>query len=79
MPGPCELTDVRGTLETWGEGGVTALRAANAVKDYKAGEGRDKELIDQRISGGFGSEIRDKASLVKVTDTEFQLPCGLIS
>lgn len=31
--------------------------------------GGDKELIDWRFSGGFGYEIREKASPAKFTDT----------
>lgn len=74
MPASCELIAVRcsDTLETR-EGitqcGVTGLRAANAVRVFRAEEGRDKELIDWRSSGGFGYEIREKASPAKVTDT----------
>ncbi len=84
MPVCCELIAVRcsDTLETRGgitECGVTALRAANAVKVFRAEEGRDKELIDWRFSGGFGYEIREKASLAKVTGTGFQLLDELIS
>lgn len=61
----CELIAVRccDTLETR-EGiikcGVTALRAVNAVKVFRAEEGRDKEPIDWRFSGDFGYEIREK-------------------
>lgn len=74
MPASCELIAARcsNTLETQ-EGitqcGVTALRAVNAVRVFRAGEGRDKELIDWRSSGGFDYEIREKASPAKVTDT----------
>lgn len=59
--------------------GVTALRAANAVKVFRAEEGRDKELIDWRFSEGFGYEIREKGSPVEFTDTGFQLLCELLS
>lgn len=41
---------------------VTAPGEANAVKVFRAEEGRDKELIGWRFSGGFGYEFRDKAS-----------------
>lgn len=69
------------TLETQrgiSECGVTALKAANAVKVFRAEEGRDKELIDWRFSGGFSCEIREKASPAKVTATGSQLHCELI-
>lgn len=84
MPVSCELIAVRcsDTLETRGgttECGVTALRATNAVKVFRAEKGRDKELIDYRFSGGFGYEIREKASTAKFTDRGFQLLCELIS
>lgn len=83
-----ELIAMRCTLETCGVGGwggyhrgwcYTALGAANAVKVFRAEEGRDKELIDWRFSGGFGYDIREKASPAKVTDTGIQLLCELIS
>ena len=40
---------------------VTDLRAANAVKFFRAGEGSDEELMDWRFSGGFGYEIRARS------------------
>lgn len=64
------------TLETGGgltQCGVTALRAANAVKVFREEKARDKELTDGRFSAGFGCEIRDKASPAEVTDAGFQL------
>lgn len=84
MPVSCELITVgcSNTLETRGaftKCGVTALRAANAVKVFRAEEGRDEELIDWRFSRGFGYEIREKASPAKFTDTGFQLLCYLIA
>ena len=72
MPVSCELTAARcfDTLETKGVSqSVVLLRAANAVKVFRAEEARDKELIGWRFSRGFGYEIREKASLAKFTVT----------
>lgn len=52
---------------------VAALKAANAVKVFRAEAGRDKELIDGRFSGGFSCEIRGNACPAKVTAAGFQL------
>lgn len=76
MPVSCELiavrcSDTRETREGIAECGVTALRAANAVKVFRPEEGRDQELIDWRFSGGFGYEIREEASSAEVTDARF--------
>ncbi len=84
MPGSGGIIAVRcsDTLETSGgiaECGVTALRAANAVKVFRAEGGRNKELIDSRFSGGLGYEIRERASPDKFTDTRFQILCELIA
>lgn len=51
--------------------GVTASGAANAVKVFRAEEGRDKELIDWRFSGGFGYEIREKAPRLRLLTQGF--------
>lgn len=60
------------TLETGiTEYDVTALEAANAVKVFRAEEGRDKELIDGRFSGGFSCEIRATLAQLRLLQLGF--------